>query len=198
MSRGRPPNLPVRSPHWIPYWTALQDAIARFGSERLAIKQLDDALASGTIRCKIESARNGAEPVLVKRADRIAAVFLPDELCDPWAERPNVYLNDRPREGSLFLWNYDRIKYFDERTDWVPPKAIEVQKTSAAVGRPLVHDWIKITLLAVQLRQNYPTIKPTPLISTIQEQLEEEGIKAPVLSELQRMADQVFGFDTDR
>jgi hypothetical protein len=192
VSRGR---LPVRSAHWIPYWTALQDAIARFGSERLAIKQLDDALASGTIRCKIESARNGSKPVLVKGANRVAAVFLPDELCDPWVERPNVYLNDRPREGWLFLWNYDRIKYFDESADWVPPKAVEVQETPAAVGRPPVHDWIRITLIAEQLRRNCPTIKPTRLISKIQDRLEAEGKKAPVLSALQPLVGKVFAFD---
>jgi hypothetical protein len=191
MSRGRPPRLPVRSPHWIPYWAALEEAITRFGSERLAIKQLDDALASGTIRCKIESARNGARPVLAKRADRIAAVFLPDELCDPWVERPNIYLNDRPREGSLFLWNYDRIKYFDGSVEIARPEP-------ATRGRPLVHDWIEITLIAVQLRRNYPAIKPTPLISRIQERLEDEGMKVPVLSELQKLADKVFAFDRRR
>ena len=72
---GRPPTLPVESPHWIPYAAALQEAIRRFRSEQLAIAKLDAALASGKIRCKIE--RIGAKPELVKRSDQVAVVFCP-------------------------------------------------------------------------------------------------------------------------
>ena len=72
MKRGRPPALPIESPHWISYAAALQDAHNRYGSELLAIEKLYGALTSGTIRCKIE--RIGAKPELIKRSDRIAMI----------------------------------------------------------------------------------------------------------------------------
>ena len=46
MKPGRPPSLPVESPDWTSYSTALQGAINRFQSTPLAIKKLDDALAA--------------------------------------------------------------------------------------------------------------------------------------------------------
>ena len=59
----------------------------------------------------------------------------------------------------------------------------------------MVHDWIEITLIAVQLHHKFPEIRRTPLIRKLQDRLEDERIKAPALSELQKMVELVFARD---
>ena len=71
----------------------------------------------------------------------------------------------------------------------------KAQETLAAAGRPPVHHWIKITLIAAQLRRTFPRINPTPLIRKLEGRLAAEGIKAPAFSELQKLMTQVFAFN---
>jgi hypothetical protein len=189
---GRPPTPPVESPHWIPYAAALQEATERFRSEQLAIAKLDAALASGTIRCKIE--RIGAKPQLMKRSDQVAAVFLPDGEQDGWEERPTSYLNDEPQSGWLFLWDYDRINFFNISAEAGPAIAVKTQETPVAVGHPVVHDWREIMLFAVQAYLDSRALKANAIVHKLEERLEAAGIKVPA-SELQKAVRQVLAFD---
>ena len=70
-----------------------------FGSEQLAIEKLDDAagVRADPLQDRDASARR---PELIKRSDRVAVVFSPTELRDPWEERPNIYLNGEPRSAG--------------------------------------------------------------------------------------------------
>ena len=193
MKRGRPPALPFESPHWISYAAALQDALDRFGSMPLAIQKLDDALASGTIRCKIE--RAGAEPARMKRSDRVAMIYLPDELHEPGDEHPYICVNDEPQRGCwLFLWNFDRIKYFGDAVEEVAAKPVKKQKTAAEKGRPLRYDWIKIALFADFLRRNSRGITRNRVVNELQKRLVEEGVKLLGDTELQAVVKEVFDF----
>ena len=195
--RGRPRNLPVESKHWIPYAAALQDALNRYGSMPLAIKKLDDALASGTIRCKIE--RIGAKTALIKRSDRVAMVYLPDELRDPEDEHPYIRVNDEPQLGCwLFLWNFDLMKFFGDAVEEVAAKPVKTQKATAAVGHPVVHDWREITLFAVQVCLDFRKLKANAIVPKLQGRLEAAGIKVPADSELQKAVQQVLTFDKRR
>ena len=193
---GRPPNLPVESSHWISYAAALQEATERFRSEQLAIAKLDAALASGTIRCKIE--RIGAKPQLVKRSDQVAVVFLPDEVQEGWEDRPTIYLNGKPQSGWLFLWNYDRINFFNISAEAGPVSAVKTQKTPVAVGHPVVHDWREITLFAVQACLDFRKLKANAIVHKLQDRLETAGIEVPAESELQKAVRQVLTFDERR
>ena len=53
----------------------------------LAIQKLGDALAIGHDPLQ-DRKHQGAKPKLVKRSDRVAVVFLPDGIDEPWEERP--------------------------------------------------------------------------------------------------------------
>ena len=160
--------------------------------EQLAIAKLDAALASGTIRCKIERIR--AKPKLVKRSDQVAVVFLPAELREPWEDRPTIYLNGEPQSGWLFLWNFDRIKYFGDAVEEVAAKPVEMQKTAAEKGHPLRYDWVQIALFADFLRRNSRGITRNRVVHELQHRLPEEGVKVPGDTELQEVVKQVFAF----
>lgn len=190
---GRPPPLPFESPHWISYDAALQDALNRYGSEPLAIEKLGGALASGTIRCKIE--RVGAKPALIKRSDRVGMVYLPDELHEPGDERPYIRINDEPQRGCwLFLWNLDLIKYFGDAVEEVAAKPVKTQKATVAVGHPLRYDWVQIALFAYFLRRNSRGITRNQVVNELQKLPVEEGVKLPGDTELQAVVKQVFDF----
>jgi hypothetical protein len=191
-TRGRPPALPIESPDWIPYAAALQDALNRYRSMPLAIQKLDDALASGTIRCKIE--RIGAKPGRIKRSDRVAMIYLPDELREPWDEHPYIRVNGEPRPGWLFLWNFDRIKYFGDAVEEAAAKPVEMQETAAAKGRLLRSDWVESALFADFLRRNSRGITRNHVVHELQQRLAEEGVKVPGDTELQAVVKQVFTF----
>lgn len=190
---GRPPALPVESSHWISYAAALQEATERFRSEQLAIQKLDEALASNKVRCKIDPIR--AKPELVKRSDQVAVVFLPVELQDPWEDRHTIYLNGEPQSGWLFLWNYDRINFFNISAEAGPASAVKTQKTRVAVGHPVVHEWREIMLFAVQAYLDFRKLKANAIVHKLQERLEDAGIKVPADSELQKAVRQVLNFD---
>ena len=154
-------------------------------------QKLDAALASGTIRCKIE--RIGAKPKLVKRSDQVAVVFLPDELLEGWEDRPTIYLNDKPQSGWLFLWNYDRIKYFGDFRRRGRGEPVEMQKTAAEEGHPVVHDWREITLFAVQAC-DFRKLNANAIVHELQDRLADEGVKVPADRELQTVVKQVLTF----
>ena len=158
----------------------------------LAIQKLDDALASGKIRCKIE--RIGAKPARIKRSDRVAMIYLPDELRDRGDEHPYICVNGEPRPGWLFLWNFDRIKYFGDAVEEVAAKPVEMQKTAAEKGRPLRYDWVQIALFADFLRRNSRGITRNHVVHELQQRLAEEGVEVPGDTELQAVVKQVFAF----
>lgn len=191
MKRGPKPKPPVESPHWIAYEAALDEAIERFQSMPLAIKKLNGAFAAGKIQCKFESL-DATE--IVARAVPVTAEYYAPEERSQGDDEPEIHVNGRLRTGWLFLWKPDLIKYFDG--GGAPtPAAAKTHETSAALGRPMVHDWIEITLIAVQLHHKFPEIRRTPLIRKLQDRLEDERIKAPALSELQKMVELVFARD---
>jgi hypothetical protein len=192
-TRGRPPDPPIESPDWIPYAAALKDAFNRYRSMPLAIQKLDDALASGRISCKIE--RIGAKPVRIKRSDRVAMIYLPDELRDGGDEHPYICVNGEPRLGWLFLWNFDRIKFFNISAEARPTIAVKTQKTTAAVGHPVVHEWREIMLFVVQAYLDFRALKANAIVHKLQDRLEAAGIKVPADSELQKAVRQVLNFD---
>jgi hypothetical protein len=156
--RGRPPKPPDDSPDWISYNAALADTIKRFPPAPLAMKKLNDALASGKVRCKIEK-EDVAKGELVKRNTRVAVVDIPVEFLEqPWEESRTVLLNDKPQEGWLLLLNSDLIKYFGGGA--APTPAAKTQeKTSAAVGHPLRYDWVEIAIFIERLRQKLSGIR---------------------------------------
>ena len=137
MKRGRPPSLPIESPNWIPYHAALKDVTDRCGARPLAIVKLDAALEAGAIRCKIE--RIGTKPELPPRR-QVDVVFLPDELLEGGQEQPLIHVNGEPREGWLFLWNFDLIKYFNLPAEPTPQR----QETADNSGRPATRAWEEI------------------------------------------------------
>jgi len=188
MSKRQPP---VESPNWTAYSTALREATERFGSERLAIDKLDAALASRTIHCKIE--RIGAAPELVKLSDQVQAFFLPTELQEQGDERPAIGLNRMPREGWLFMWNFDLIKYFGGTVKTTPPAPAETQKSPSAIGRPPIHNWPEIEKIAVRLHLKFPALNRNQLIAKVQDELETKGKKVPVLSQMQLLVNRIFG-----
>jgi len=148
--RGRPPNPPDESPDWIPYNSVLQDAITQFGAEELAIEKLNDAFAAGKIHCKFE--RLGDKPKRLKRSDRIEVLIVPDEIREGWDARLEVRLNGEKQTDWLFLWNFDRIKYFRTPAESAQAKMGKTKETLVAEGHPLRYDWIEIVLFADRLR----------------------------------------------
>ena len=114
---------------------------------------------------------------------------------EPWDERPTIYLNGKPQSGWLFLWNFDRIKFFNISAEAGPASAVKTQKTTAAVGHPVVHDWREIMLFAVQACLDFRKLKANAIVHELQDRLEAAGIKVPADSELQKAVRQVLDFD---
>jgi hypothetical protein len=192
VKRGRPPALPIESPHWISYAAALRDAVNRYGSERLAIEKLGGALGSGSIRCKIE--RIDAKPELIKRGARVAMIYQPEGEYDEWYENPYPSINDGARQGLLFLWNLDRLIYFGDAVEEAAAKPVEMQETAAAKGRLLRYDWVEIALFADFLRRNSRGITRNHVVHKLQQRLAEQGVEVPGDTELQAVVKQVFDF----
>ena len=175
--RGRPRKPPVESPHWIAYEAALEEAIERFQSKPLAINKLNRAFAAGKIQCKFESFD---VTEMVARDVPVTAEYYAPEEKNQGDDEPEIHVDGQLRTGWLFLWKPDLNNFFGISPEPVQSVTVKKQQTRAAVGHPKVHDWIKITLIAVQLRRKFPEIKRTPLIRKVEARLEHDGITPPV------------------
>ena len=211
MSRGRPAHLPIESPKWIAYAAALKAAADQFQSTRLAIAKLDSAFQAYAVRCKIESFGNsklvdaGARVIVTIGATdaEVAAaggwsdevVIDTEELSAGWENRLEISLDVWPREGWLFIWEPDLLKYFGVTAEPVKAAGKDGRETRIPTGHPVVHDWIKLTLIAARLHRDFRKLTRNAIVGKLQDYLEREGIKPPADSELQKMVAQVFGFD---
>jgi hypothetical protein len=207
---GRRGPLPLESPNWIPFADALSALVERTRSASLAVDVLDRAIEAGHVRCKLayldEPVRlDPATGVLMSRhkvelpkpgtLDIAVALDLGnDKLAEGWADEIDIKLRDEPREGHLFVWKPDQLKYFGGDEIAAPAKAAKGQKPPEKAGRPLLHDWVELALIAVHLHLDNPNYSRNKIVETMIERLTAEGAKVPASSELQRMLKQVFAF----
>ena len=213
MSRGRPARLPIESPSWIAYATALKNAAERFQSMPLAIMKLNRAFEANAVRCKIESfgkseilAANTRVFVDIAPTDvevdaaggwPDAVVTNKEELPAGWEHRLEIAVGLClwPREGWLFIWEPDLLKYFGITAERVKATKAKGHETRITSGRPVVHDWRKMTLIAAWLHRHFRKLTRNAIVGKLQDFLPGEGIKPPADSELQKMVKQVFDFD---
>jgi hypothetical protein len=219
MSRGRPARLPFESSSWIAYATALKSTAERFQSTRLAIAKLNRAFQDSAVRCKIESV--GKPPELLAASARISVyitatdaevnevvaatgrwpddevVIDTEELSAGWEQRLEISVSAWPitRDGWLFIWEPDFLKYFGITAE--PVKATEAKghESRITTGRPVVHEWRKMTLIAARLHREFQKDTRNAIVRKLQDCIAGEGINPPADSELQKMVAQVFAFD---